>query len=633
MSHTEPLTLFLIMTFRSVFTGILLSLALGLMLPVTEFLIQGTRLGLSSATPAAFFLLFVLLSTAQPLLKFFRPAWALRAPELLVVFSMAMVATVVPTRGFGGPFFGMSVGATYYADDSNQWNKTILPHLPDSIVVTDKEVVRQMYEGLSEDASLNWKVWLPSLAWWWFFMVVMMVMVVSVMLLFRRAWIEDERISFPVAQVAIALVEDGPPGSCTIALFHQSAFWSGFLVSAFLSSSSPLHNYFPEAVGSQWLSWGVRHNIPFVDGASMRINLLMLGFAFFIESRVAFSLWFFYLLSQPLQWIYGTFFPDHGESLSYWTSAGPHGTIQARQQVGAIIVLVLGMTWSARVRILDQMGTLLLFGVSATMLCLMIHQTGVPLGISPVVVGGSLIIWLSLTRLMAQAGTATMVTAIVPVGFVVATVGAPNLGVAGLIGVGLTFIWAGDLLTYLMGPTGNAIYLQHKNASSPGRGALVLVVAVMVSLVACMGMTLYLTHSVGALNLHPQYFNTFSQYPWKFVSEMSHRSGPKVTGFVWTAAGAGVMLLLTWLQHSFYWWPLHPLGYLAQGGWAMRSLWFSFFLAWLVKILVLQYGGGSAYKKARVFFIGIITGLLVVGGLWLVVDAITGMRGSRVYLY
>ena len=53
------------MTKRAVLIGAILSLAIGLLLPVTEFLIQGTRLGLSSATPAAFFLLFVILIGPQ----------------------------------------------------------------------------------------------------------------------------------------------------------------------------------------------------------------------------------------------------------------------------------------------------------------------------------------------------------------------------------------------------------------------------------------------------------------------------------------------------------------------------------------------------------------------------------------
>jgi len=94
-----------------------------------------------------------------------------------------------------------------------------------------------------------------------------------------------------------------------------------------------------------------------------------------------------------------------------------------------------------------------------------------------------------------------------------------------------------------------------------------------------------------------------------------------------------VMLLLTYAQRLFFWWPLHPLGFLAQGGWIMRQLWFSFFLAWAAKTAVLRYGGQSKYRSTRVLFIGIIVGLLVVGGLWLIIDSLTGMRGNRIRIY
>ena len=93
------------------------------------------------------------------------------------------------------------------------------------------------------------------------------------------------------------------------------------------------------------------------------------------------------------------------------------------------------------------------------------------------------------------------------------------------------------------------------------------------------------------------------------------------------------MLVLTWIHRAIYWWPLHPLGFLAQGSWIMRSLWFSFFLSWLIKVLVLRYGGGAAFKKAKILFIGLIVGLLVAGGMWLVIDVLTGTHGNRVYIY
>jgi hypothetical protein len=52
--------------------GMGLCLAISIGLPYGEFIIQGTRLGLSSSTPAAFFLLFLLVVLVQPLLSVVR---------------------------------------------------------------------------------------------------------------------------------------------------------------------------------------------------------------------------------------------------------------------------------------------------------------------------------------------------------------------------------------------------------------------------------------------------------------------------------------------------------------------------------------------------------------------------------
>ena len=48
--------------------------------------IQGTRLGLSSCTPAAFFLLFVLLATMHILLGLLKRNWAFQRGELITIF-------------------------------------------------------------------------------------------------------------------------------------------------------------------------------------------------------------------------------------------------------------------------------------------------------------------------------------------------------------------------------------------------------------------------------------------------------------------------------------------------------------------------------------------------------------------
>ena len=79
-------------------------------IPYGSMVLQGTRLGLSSCTPAAFFLLFVLLITVQIALGAVRRSWALSRTELVTVFVMMAVATAIPTRGVTGMLLPMITG-------------------------------------------------------------------------------------------------------------------------------------------------------------------------------------------------------------------------------------------------------------------------------------------------------------------------------------------------------------------------------------------------------------------------------------------------------------------------------------------------------------------------------------------
>ena len=62
------------------------------------------------------------------------------------------------------------------------------------------------------------------------------------------------------------------------------------------------------------------------------------------------------------------------------------------------------------------------------------------------------------------------------------------------------------------------------------------------------------------------------------------------------------------MRTRFAWWPLHPVGYLVAGSFGLFRLWLPIFVTWLIKSLLLRYGGMSAYQKARPFFFGLIMG-------------------------
>ena len=153
-------------TGRALITGGLLAALIAIGVPYGGMVMQGSRLGLSSATPAAFFLLFVLLLTVQVGLGAVRREWAFGRGELLTIFAMMAVATAIPTRGVVGMLLPMITGTFYYATPENQWAELIHPHLANWMVVADPEAIKTFYEGAGRDAPIPWDAWLVPLGRW-----------------------------------------------------------------------------------------------------------------------------------------------------------------------------------------------------------------------------------------------------------------------------------------------------------------------------------------------------------------------------------------------------------------------------------------------------------------------------------
>jgi len=92
------------------------------------------------------------------------------------------------------------------------------------------------------------------------------------------------------------------------------------------------------------------------------------------------------------------------------------------------------------------------------------------------------------------------------------------------------------------------------------------------------------------------------------------------------------MSTLLFLRHRFIWWPLHPIGFPIANTYTIVSYgWFSIFLAWLFKTIILKYGGISIYRALLPFFLGLVLGEFTTACMWVFIDGYYGVEGNMIF--
>jgi len=55
-------------------------------------------------------------------------------------------------------------------------------------------------------------------------------------------------------------------------------------------------------------------------------------------------------------------------------------------------------------------------------------------------------------------------------------------------------------------------------------------------------------------------------------------------------------------------------------------------VGWLLKWILLKYGGVSAYRAGRPFFLGLILGQISCVAFWMITDIVTGTLGNYIHI-
>ncbi len=422
------------LTLRALVLGLILSLLVGAVGPYLSLYIQGANASSYFTSQIALCLLFILIVGCNGVLGAMRRTWVLQKGELLVVFILTSLANA--THVLVQQWVPMVSSPFYYARSENNWLELINPHIPPWLGPRDPEAIRAFFEGTEKEAAgIPWQVWFEPIAGWLPMVVAMHVATLCLMVILRRRWVEHERLIYPVMQVPLAMVQDDERGSLIKPFFRNPVMWVGFAVSAITGAVAGLHAYFPFVPAVQ-----LHASIPLFGG--VRLSFATLGFFFVIQREVALGLWVFTLLNNLQEYIY--------REIGWGVSAAPAVSVWSyglpslvHQGMGAMIALVIGGFWVGREHLwnvcrkafgrapdVDDSDEVLsyraaVFGLlgSTGVMVLWLWNLGMPLWGVAVFLFFALVIFVALTRVIAEGGVALIYTPMVAADAAVSAVG------------------------------------------------------------------------------------------------------------------------------------------------------------------------------------------------------------------
>ncbi len=580
------------------------------------------------------FLLFTL-TGANSVVKRIHPRLALSPAELLTTYIMVAISETLMGLDFVQNLFGVIGHPYWFATTGNQWAELFHQYLPSWLTVSDEKALAALYEG---GASLQTpgvlRPFLVPLAGWGIMLTALTGVMLCLNILLREAWIKHDRLSYPMAVLPLAMTKGRPS---TVRFFADKMMWIGFGLAALIYLINGIHTLYPAVPAVP----GIKPTmINFANPPWTALWWFFVGvypfaiaFAFFIPSDLSFSCWFLYLFGQAqrvLAQVFGVLGPQ------------PQGfPYLGNQAAGAWLAMTVGVLFAARKHFAHVWEllwrppqdanraevSLYRGAVVGMVICLVALVTFFSLaGMGFSLSVGFLIIFyvisIAITRVRAQFGTPHEQYFVNPHRILVDIAGAPAIGRPQLTAMSTTYWFNRGYECHPM-----PFQLESmKMADSAGidlRALLkTIIFATLISIpLSYWANLLFLFRdgaaakcSFGGRSAGVETFSRLAQW----LQTMPERNYAAIFAML-----AGLLIFSglrsVHLRTSL---PLHPIGYALATSYAMQTFWPSFLVGWLIKVVVLRYGGRKAHGYAFRFFVGLLLGDYVSASLWFIIGPI-----------
>ncbi len=640
-----------VFTFRSFLTGLILSIFIAFYDHVSVDINSGSYLAIDHMPVAAITLFFFLVFFVNTLLKRIKRTLAFRPGEMLLVYCMMLVACSVTEMGLGSQILPLISAPSYYANPQNEWNTLIVPHLRKSLIVTDPDAVTYFFEGLPKGMSIPWGVWIKPLSLWIPFLLVFYFCTICIAVMLRKQWMDREKLVYPLTILPTEMVKEQPgqPGkkSYLPGFFKNPLMWLGFGIAFVVGTMVALHAYnnmIPAPRLQQSISaFRGTQNIIF------RVSFPVIGFVYLANLEVSFSLWFFNLIFQIIKGVFNITGISSTENIGIYGCSGY--AIFAHLGTGAMIAMVAYSLYIARSHFrdiwksaigkanIDDSNEILSyrtafwgFVIGSIFVLGWLMYSGLNLTIGFVFYLFALIIFLVLTRIVCEAGIPTLVATIISSSIVISMWGSKHMPVTALVALGLTYVYSADLRTFPMAASSMSLKIMDQFSRRKRYLFWAIMTAILVNIIATMFFMLKISYKYGGINLNSWFFKGGPQAPFDYIADLiKNPTDSNKIGWLCRGIGLVVMSGIMFMRQQFLWWPLHPIGFVIGPVWLMDSLWFSIFIAWLIKKIILKYGGARAYEKSKYFFLGLPLGYYTCAGIWVFIDFIAKKHGNVVF--
>ncbi|MBM3474358.1 MAG: hypothetical protein FJX75_13930 [Armatimonadetes bacterium] len=625
-------------TWRSVLIGLLLIPPNCIWVAQVEIVHYSGHPTCLSIFSNAVFSLFLVILLNLILLKA-RPEWALTQGELLVSYILVALGSSVAAHDMLQMLVPTVPHAYWFATPENKWEALIQPHLPRWLVMSDEHAMEGYYEGrTSLLEGGNYRPWLLPLFWWGTFVLALVFVMQCINVLMRKQWTQNEKLTYPLIQLPVEMTRRGGASG----LYASWVFWTGFALGAgldlyngiaFLYPSLPLINVKVKNIsylfaGAPWnaIGWTPVSYYPFVVALS-----------FFLPQDVSFSCWFFYVFRKLMQvfavatgWgrLPGAPFLIE-QAWGAWMAFAGLAAYSARRHLRAVWRTVWGLPGGVDDS-REPMPYRAAFGGLALGLAYLTAfwvQAG---GFGPVILLYFILyygLFSAVTKMRAEIGPPTHeLGSMATTRMVVEVFGSKNLGPGTLVSFAMLWFNNRMVRSHQMPVQLEGFKMAERAEIDYRRLGVAMMAAILVGLLS--GYWALLSDAYGSKGARGTGFamETYRQLQtWLSIPE-----GPKALPIGFMAGGAAFALLLGAARMRIAGWPFHPAGYALGMVFGLDYVWLPILIAWLLKVLVLRYGGLRTHANLIPFMCGLILGEFVVGSFW---SSLSVILEKRMYTF